>query len=110
MKGENKKMTFEEFMLLEVGDGVIFDGQTATVISISNFKKNSIKFENGMKIKNLHSYRELTIAFVNHRTCKKENRYLVIYTDFGESELHNLTTLSRLSAWDPLEICSNFSY
>lgn len=93
-------MTFEEFMKLEVGDRVIFDGITATVLRVTDIAKGELVDEYYMTTIARQSMRELEIAFVNPRSLKREKRYVIIHPEIP-GEVHNRSVLARLQAWDP---------
>ena len=82
-------MTFEEFMKLSVGDGVIMDGHVGTVTDLMTSRASL-------------AMRQLEITFFNDRTKRLEKWYPVIYLDFFLF-LHNRSVLSRLQIWDPFK-------
>lgn len=93
-------MTFEEFMKLEVGDGVIVDGSTGTVTKLTNIAKGERVKELHMTARSLQAMRQMEISFYNERTGRIEKCYPVIYTEHP-GEVHNRSVLARLQVWDP---------
>ena len=94
-------MTYEEFMKLELNDGVIVDGEVGTITSLLNYKKgDSVGSIRGMTTIALHDMREIAISFSNRYTGCIEMRYFVVYTGCPEV-IHNRSVLDRLEVWDP---------
>ena len=90
-------MKFEEVLQLEMYDGVIYEGQVATVTNIKNLFKGQKIYGKGYETIPQHNIREIEITFDN----SPYNRYLTIYTDYP-NEAHNQMILNRLEKWDPL--------
>ena len=88
-------MTFDEFMNLEVGDGVEFDGCTGSVTDITDVLKGSVLRENGIAFRNEKTYRELTIKCYIPSCNGFRYYYPKIYTDYPDC-IHNKMILSSI--------------
>ena len=65
-------MTFEEFMKLETGDGVVFDNHTCTVLKVTDIISDDLMDRNYITVRALVPTREVVVACYNRRNCKME--------------------------------------
>ena len=93
-------MTYEEFMKLENGDGVVFDGFVGTVTLTKSIWRNEKMIIDGMVCTEYVSRRELEISIFDFGLGCIRKVYPFIYVDYP-NEAHNLSILSRMSVWDP---------
>lgn len=95
-------MTFEEFMNLEVGDGINMGRFTGTIKKIEEMKKGDVIVEDDISFECELSYRCLHVAFYDRNNEKLSEYFPKVYTDFPYC-IHNRSVLSDLSVWNPFE-------
>ena len=99
-------MSFDEFMSLTPGTGVIFDGKDGVVTKVKCVTKNQTDSEvdnltgERMIYKSLLSARELEVSYVDARTGRVQHLYPIVFPDCPDSP-HNNYILSRMKVWDP---------
>ena len=94
-------MTFDDFMLLEKNDGVVYEGRSATVTDVKNFVKGKAYYLQGMKFQAQHTMRQLEVSYYDRKKDKVVRRYPLVYLDVKRGELHNATVLATMDKWDP---------
>ena len=94
-----QNMSFKEFMKLEVGDGVIFDGYVGTVTDLDEVEKGKSNKDSNWYFVALHNMRVLEITYID-RALVLRKVYANIYVDYPD-EVHNKAILSRMHVWDP---------
>ncbi len=98
-------MTMQEFLKLEVGEGVIYiengKAHAATITNVRHIPKN--KFIEGAISR--YNIREIEISYYYETIIgkrKREERAIHVYVDYP-NEIRTRIGLNSLKKWDPLQ-------
>lgn len=95
-------MTFEEFMKLDIDDGVNIDGYTGTVTAVNIIARMMRVKDGDSTFVHHHNIKEVQISFFDKGLGRKRVLIPYVFIDFP-NEVHNKTTLARMSCFSIFE-------